>query len=380
MKVKSVGMSNISGGSSAGFWSYTHEDDTLDGGSILALSADLKHEYNLLAGEPLELFVDRDGISWGEEWRQRIDSALICTNFFIPIITPRYFTRPECRRELLEFSAKATALGVSELLMPILYVETPGLSEESSDEAVALVARTQYVDWRSNRLLEPRSGDYRRAVNVLATRLLGIARKIADKQLDHELNADIDSNGVDGITDIVEQISLLLPDWLEAVLGGKTTHLQMRVTVEQFIDRLNRMEKKHSPASAILATQIRMAREVLPLMERGLNDARVYSSRSMELDPLMSTLARLINEYPDGFPLIISIRQAIDEAMESIRNKKPDGPDFVSVADYFAQFSHLGRIFQKCTALSIQRDQVVLEGNGIVQRWDVELRNPGLPT
>jgi hypothetical protein len=53
----------------------------------------------------LEVFLDRDSIRWGEEWRERIDSAVAGTTFFIPIVTPRYFLRKECRRELLSFWA-----------------------------------------------------------------------------------------------------------------------------------------------------------------------------------------------------------------------------------------------------------------------------------
>jgi hypothetical protein len=67
-----------------GFWSYAHEDNELDGGNILVLAHLIKEEYNLLSGEPLELFIDRDGIAWGEEWRKRIDSSLVQTTFFIP--------------------------------------------------------------------------------------------------------------------------------------------------------------------------------------------------------------------------------------------------------------------------------------------------------
>jgi hypothetical protein len=115
----------------AGFLSYAHEDNKLDTGAILELARLIGEEYSLISGEPLELFVDHDSIAWGEEWRKRIDAALTQTTFFIPIVTPRYFTRPECRRELLEFAAKAKSLGVQELLLPILYVEPPEFSAES---------------------------------------------------------------------------------------------------------------------------------------------------------------------------------------------------------------------------------------------------------
>src|ERR1700722_10655224 len=150
-------MSPMANEVAAGFWSYAHDDNKLDGGAILELARLVKEEYNLLSGEPLELFVDRDSIAWGEEWRERIDSSLAQTTFFIPVITPRYFRRPECRRELLEFVAKARSLGVEELLLPILYIETKSLSAENTDDVVALVAKTQYVDWHTYRLLEPKS-------------------------------------------------------------------------------------------------------------------------------------------------------------------------------------------------------------------------------
>jgi hypothetical protein len=164
----------------AGFWSYARADNQLDGGAILELASLIGEEYNLLTGEPLELFVDRDNITWQQEWRERIGSSLTEITFFIPIITPRYFRTPECRRELLEFAARAMSLGVRELLLPILYVETQDLSPESGDEAVTLVANAQYVDWRAVRLWAPDSRDYRVAVNSLAQRLLDIARNVTE--------------------------------------------------------------------------------------------------------------------------------------------------------------------------------------------------------
>ena len=100
----------MSNRAAAGFWSYAHDDDELDSGGILKLARHIEEEYNLLSGEPLELFIDHDSIAWGNEWRQRINYALAKPTFFIPIITPRYFTRPECRRELLALLRKRKAL------------------------------------------------------------------------------------------------------------------------------------------------------------------------------------------------------------------------------------------------------------------------------
>src|SRR5664280_2425666 len=135
----------------AGFWSYAHRDDETDLGGVRRLSSRLGQEYSLLTGDDLTLFIDRS-IKWGEVWRERIDGALAKTTFFIPVVTPRYFKSDECRKELLEFAAQSESLGVGEFLLPILYAEVPDLTEANPDPAIALIARTQYFDWRAIRL------------------------------------------------------------------------------------------------------------------------------------------------------------------------------------------------------------------------------------
>jgi len=367
----------MAGETAAGFWSYSHEDNELDGGAILDLASLIMEEYNLISGEPLKLFIDHDGIAWGEEWRSRINSSLAQTTFFIPIITPRYFMRSECRRELLEFAAKATSLGVEELLLPILYVETQNLSAENPDEAIALVARTQYVDWHNTRLLDSKSRDYRVAVNSLARRLLQIARSVAETQFDRELNADPDGDGTDGITDLVTKITALLPEWLDAVLQDRFTDAQAVATWDQYAQQVQKLRKRRAPASAGLAVQMRMAREMLPLAERAQRDARLYATRTIELDSLVSALARLVSEYPTSFPLVMPVREAIDEAMTGVTkgdNRRRSGT--VPMEDNFASMRHLGRIFQKCYSCWRDKNQTVKEGNDIVRRWNAELKAP----
>jgi hypothetical protein len=359
-----------------GFWSYTHEDNKLDGGAILKLAELIMEEYNLLSGEPLNLFIDRDSIVWGQEWRTRIDSTLTQTTFFIPIITPRYFNRPECRRELLEFAAKAKSLGVGDLLLPILYIETRDFSVDNPDEVVALVARTQYADWHSNRLLEPSSREYRTAVNSLTRRLLEIARDVAEVQFSHELNSDLEEGGeVDGFADIIDKIMALLPDWLNAVMDEKINSVQILATYRQYMGQVDKLRSRRAPASAVFTTQIRLTKELLPLVERRQKDARIYLTRSVELDPLMSTLIRQVAEYPDSVSLIAPIKDAIDEAMVEIRKLdvgKRD-PNSVFVRDEIRKMRHLGRVFQRCSAIYDNGAEAAMEGNDTVRRWAAEL-------
>jgi TIR domain len=329
----------------------------------------------------LELFVDRDSISWGEEWRERIDSFLTQTTFLVPIITPRYFTRSECRRELLEFVAKAKSLGVEKLLLPILYIEVKGLSVDSPDEAVTLIARTQYVDWHTNRLLEPGSREYRTAVNALALRLLEIARSVAETQLSQELklNAeeDVEGDGLYGISEIIEKITELLPDWLDVVLGEQVNDAQVSATWQEYSKKIAKLRSTHAPPSAILSAHIRMTKELLPLAERGQNDARTYLTRSVQLDPLVSALARLVAEHPENFGLATPVREAIDEAMAVIRREEEGlKAGYRNINDAIAKMKHLGRAFQQCNTLLNSKWQAADEGNAIVRRWDAELINP----
>ena len=112
------------------FWSYVHADDAAEVGRVVALGHDVQKQYGLVTGGRLELFLDRDAIEWGDDWRERIAEALSAATFFVPIMTPRYFDSAECRRELITFAREANRLGVESLLLPILYVTVPDLERE----------------------------------------------------------------------------------------------------------------------------------------------------------------------------------------------------------------------------------------------------------
>src|SRR5690554_3745103 len=126
--------------SAVAFWSYARNDDLLDHGRIVRLASLVAMEYHLITGSAIRIFVDRHDLEWGQVWRERIDEALQSTTFFIPIVTPTYFQREECRKELWQFHSSAQALGVSELIMPIVYLRVPDFNEDNANDAIALVA------------------------------------------------------------------------------------------------------------------------------------------------------------------------------------------------------------------------------------------------
>jgi hypothetical protein len=72
-----------------GFWSYVHRDDYAEGDRISQLARDVVAQFEMLTGETIELFLDKDSIEWGEVWRVKINESLASVAFFIPVMTPR---------------------------------------------------------------------------------------------------------------------------------------------------------------------------------------------------------------------------------------------------------------------------------------------------
>lgn len=207
----------------AGFWSYAHADDKRTKGKVLRLANEIGDAFSLLTGEEVDIFVDRNSLDWGDVWRKRIDQALQETTFFIPIVTPSFFLRQECRNELLKFDGYAKSLGAEELLLPILFVDVEDLDEDSADEAKALIASTQYVDWRELRMADENSERYLQSVNALAERLVEITRNYAAKPtlIPSELppNDEVgrEGDGGPGLFDLIAEMEEDLPRWAETV-------------------------------------------------------------------------------------------------------------------------------------------------------------------
>ena len=53
-----------------GFWSYVHKDDQADSGRIVQLAHDVTAQYEVITGETISLFLDRDSLDWGDNWRE----------------------------------------------------------------------------------------------------------------------------------------------------------------------------------------------------------------------------------------------------------------------------------------------------------------------
>jgi hypothetical protein len=360
----------------AAFWSYTHEDNELDKDGIIQLADNLRSEFSLMTGEDLTLFVDRTDIHWGDEWRARIDDALSITTFFIPIITARYFTRDECRRELLEFSSQAQSLGVSELVLPILYTKVKDLSDTNPDEAVALVARMQHVDWTKLRLAGSASSEYRTAVNDLARRLAELAEKIAEKQLSGELQASQNSGNDElGLLDIFDRINRVFPAWRKAVEDHQIVSAQDNATFQVYQKRFMKAQRS-GPASAQFALIQRLAFDELPLAEKSLRMGQEYATKTIELNPLVLSAARIGATHPSDKALFIDLHDAVSIAYRVITESEASLASGASIdpVKWTAQRAHISRAMKKLSQVYVQYRRTIEEANKIVLDWAEQLK------
>ena len=283
----------------AGFWSYTHQDDLQDGGRITRLATLLRNEYELLTAEELTLFVDRDAIQWGDEWRTRIEEALAGTTFFIPIITPRFFQSLECRRELLRFAGEARSLGLEELLLPVLYVAVPPLSESNpEDEALALIASTQWVDWRSLRLVDETSAEYRQGVNGLAQRLADISQRLESIPTSRASALEVTTSegleGEPGYLDLIAASETLLPQLSSTVQEIGTAIEELGSAAGS--DELNTLDARNAPMSQRLGALRRTAERMEQPASRIRTLGSSYASQLIEINPSILAFFRILEE------------------------------------------------------------------------------------
>uniref|UniRef100_UPI001EF5E68B TIR domain-containing protein n=1 Tax=Frankia sp. Cj3 TaxID=2880976 RepID=UPI001EF5E68B len=161
-------------GDPAAFLSYAHADDTYASGQITAFRQQLEGELRAQVGHDLHIFQDRDDITWGQAWKERVDDSLDAATFIIPIVTPRFLASDQCRRELARFLEREQRLGRTDLVLPVYWIEVPDLERRGSratDDLVAALSARQYADWRELRFTALSDLACRRLIADLARRL-----------------------------------------------------------------------------------------------------------------------------------------------------------------------------------------------------------------
>ncbi|MFJ7911485.1 toll/interleukin-1 receptor domain-containing protein [Kitasatospora sp. NPDC096204] len=333
----------MNGNGPAGFWSYSHRDNELVDGRIVRLARSIGNAFELIAGEELAVFVDKDDIAWGDSWRARIDLALSSVTFLIPVITPKFFMSQECRREVLAFSGQASSLGLDDFLLPIHYVDVPPLTDgQSSDEVVSLIARRQWVDWRDLRLEDEGSQRYRRAINDLASRLKQI---IDTAQVAPILSlpvtvggpgSEVENQDEPGFLDVMAEAEVAMPKWAETLLAISEVTREIGEKAQQATVDMGDSDTHGGGFAGRLAAAHRLKDSLEDPISRYVELSSKYSAELVAIDPGILAVIRLASEgglvgddaraVRDFFAVILGLVEAsretfpkLEQLLESVK-------------------------------------------------------------
>jgi hypothetical protein len=127
-----------------GFISYARKDNEDFADVVDKLKQQLEGRFHAATGRKLTIFLDRESIEWGADWRSSIRGSVQAATFFIPVVTMRYFESSACREELLAFYENASQLGVTQLILPIVLTGAGEISSEDPRDEVKLIESLNY--------------------------------------------------------------------------------------------------------------------------------------------------------------------------------------------------------------------------------------------
>ena len=315
----------------AGFWSYVHADDVAVGGRITGLATAITEAYALVTGEPLDLFLDRDSLEWGDAWKERIDEAIAGTTFFIPIITPRYFASSECRRELVRFTGEARRLGLEDLLLPVYYVEVPEFEqEEPHDELMRLFKARQWEDWRELRLEEPSSSSVLKGVQKMASKLAEIAAHVAlvpEKLPASADEAEKEAEQRPGLIDLLAQGEEAMPRMAAEVEALGTQLEEIGMLMQEATKEVEAADARAAGFAARLTIARKLASKLDGPAERIEEHGRDYATALMDSDAAIHALLDGISDaVAQGTASPQDLKDAL-QFLESMRELKANADE-----------------------------------------------------
>ncbi|KAB1640580.1 toll/interleukin-1 receptor domain-containing protein [Gulosibacter chungangensis] len=310
-------MANITG-----FWSYVHTDDEDESGRISQLARDVSSKFTMLTGEPIQLFLDRDELDWGDDWRSKIDSSLASIAFFVPVITPRYFMSEECRRELNYFARRAARLGIDELVLPVLWVDFSSLrADNPTDDLITLVRTFQWSDWTHLKYAEVGTGEYRRAVDELATRLVRANESATVSQALLEEAADLEEEEGPGELETLASMESSLPEMTNILVEVGEAIQSIGESMQGATIEIGGQQ---NPRTA-MANRLRVARELSQSLKMPTDNIRnLGNDFASSLNEVDQGVRLMIARAPEEIERNPASATQFEDFFESIRSMLPE--------------------------------------------------------
>ncbi|MGW1434538.1 toll/interleukin-1 receptor domain-containing protein [Streptomyces griseus] len=356
----------------AGFWSYTHRDDEIEEGRIRRLATKIANEFEAITAEELHVFLDKNDIKWGDEWRARIDSALTGSTLFIPVITPRFFKSDECRREVLTFSGHAASLGLDELLLPILYINVPGIGKgEQSDDVMALIAKRQYVDWTQLRLEDENSPTYRQAVHSLAVRLVEILERTAEVDPPPIARIeDPESDDEPGMLEMMADAEAALPRWNETMVEFAQTIAVIGEAVSDANAEMELSDARGAGFAGRLRATHKLAERIKPSAERLSELGEQYSAELVKVDPgVLGIIRQVESEGPEATEAE-QAKEFFETVRDFARSGRKNMEAYQEFSDTLQGLSGMSKSMRPLMGKMRGAAQQVVDGQAVIDEWE----------
>jgi hypothetical protein len=269
------------------FVSYARDDNETFNGVVDRFKSSLKGVYEAKTGRTLELFVDRDNLSWGESWRDGIASAVNSATAFMPIISMKYFTREHCREELMAYYENARIVGVTGLILPVIIAGGNQIKATDPREEVRIIEQLNHKSIESAMLEGFQSGAWLKMIGEIADALIVAVDKAESRIVSREAGSqglgtdggssaisfseegplepvqlselEIDEDGDFGLLDLVE----IFGRECEAVqVVGEKAAQDMTSFIDAFMEQVGALGENPSP-QAIKKAAPAIARAVL---------------------------------------------------------------------------------------------------------------------
>lgn len=359
----------------SGFWSYAHDDDDAESGRISQLGRDLAREYELLTGEHVDLFLDRDSLDWGSDWRREIDGSLASVAFFVPVLTPRYFKRAECRHEFRSFFDRASQLDMHGLILPVRYVELPdSVMQSTDDEVVNDALALQWVDWVSLRLSDRSSSVYRHQVNEMAQRLVQAGEAVDERLMSaralDQVGAEIALSSQDepGLIELIADMEEAMPEWVEIIQRMARMIERLGELMSAAKVDVERSDRNGKGMAGRLYVTRKLANDLLEPAAEFSALGRKYSDSLSRVDLGMHALFGLLENSSE--PELDPAAREFIVSLDSLEKATCQGLD--AAESFVGEFEGIERMSRDLRRpLSLYRDGVtaMLEARQITSEW-----------
>lgn len=313
------------------FLSYSHADDG-EFGVVEPLVKKLKAFVRAKSGRALDIFIDRESIGWGTDWRKSISSSVEGATVFIPLLSANYLDSSACREEFLAFHSKAETLGVTELLLPILLFSSPLFAEGATDEVAQIAEALQYKPIEEPLLHGFASPEWLQCTRNLAESLLEAINRAESSLLaasqtpagkvptsdddDDDASTAVSAEEEAGLAEVVERIELAT-DRMTAAAEKLTAAIEALGAVPEKVGEL----KDGPTPKDVNAWTFRLATEFRePAMEVELGGRELFDA-TKHLDETLVTLQRLADsvDMPDLNEMMNEGRRSVVGAFGDLR-------------------------------------------------------------